>query len=74
MEEQIQKIIENYNGLRKPYSKTMASEITTHVMEFIAWKDKHVGTPNKNGTYLYYEDHFDLDDLYNYWRLHINHK
>jgi hypothetical protein len=35
--------------------------------EFVKWKDKEVGNPNRNGLYLYWEDHFTLDELFKFW-------
>jgi hypothetical protein len=45
--------------------------ITILFFEFIKWKDKNVGNPNKNGKYLYWEQHFTLEDLCNYWIIYI---
>ena len=39
--------------------------------EFIKWKDFVIGLPNKNGLYLYWEDHFTLEQLCNYWLVYI---
>ena len=51
-----------------------AKEITSHVFEFIEWKDKYAGIPNKKGSYLYWEDHFNLNELYKHWLTNIKDK
>lgn len=45
----------------------LSKKITSHVMGFIEWKDKNVGLPNRNGVYLYWEDHLTINGLYDYW-------
>ena len=40
-------------------------------LDFVRWKDKTVGSPNKKGNYLYWEDYFTLEELCNYWLIYI---
>jgi hypothetical protein len=61
MEEQILEI------LKENYFEEIPKEIASLFTRFIEWKDNYAGTPNKNGVYLYWEDHFDIDELFIYW-------
>ena len=74
IEEEILKIFESeydrYDHSTNIYSAT--KRVITLFSEFIKWKDKHVGTPNDMGNYLYWEDHFTLEELCNYWITYIN--
>ena len=36
--------------------------------EFLLWKEEAVGRRNKSGVYLYWEDHYTLDELFDYWK------
>jgi hypothetical protein len=65
MKEQLLKIILD-NGWTDG-DHIVGKEIETFVFEFIEWKDKDVGNPNRNGLYLYWEDHFTLLGLFDYW-------
>ena len=50
----------------------VAKEIAGHFREFIEWKDANVGLPGRRtGLFLYWEDRFNLDGLYQYWLTNI---
>ena len=36
--------------------------------EFIVWKEGRCKTSNREGKYLYWEEYYTLDELYNYWK------
>jgi hypothetical protein len=86
MEEQIINILvkhiigcdDGFGGLNRGVMddsiEDVAKEITIIMAQFIEWKDNNVGAANKNGKYLYWEDHFDLNGLFNYWILNISNK
>lgn len=54
--------------------KDTAKEITTIFNAFILWKDKTVGLPNKNGLYLYWEEHYTIETLFQFWHTNIKNK
>ena len=51
-----------------------AKEIAEMMKEFIEWKDKHTGLPNKSGMYLYWEDHYSICTLFDYWFKNVKQK
>ena len=63
MEEQIREMI----WRNKPSQKIAAEEIAIMMYTFIVWKDEKVGLPNRNGIYLYWENHFSINGLFEYW-------
>jgi hypothetical protein len=48
--------------------------VPTLFFDFIKWKDEYVGNPNSVGNYLYWEDHYTLEELCNYWLIYIKDK
>ena len=52
----------------------LAEEITSNFNKYMEWKDKNIGKPNKKGLYLYWEDHFTLNSLFNYWLTNVKDK
>ena len=49
-------------------------EIIHLFFEFMKWKEEHANSPNKRGKYLYWEEHFSLEELCDYWVTYINDK
>jgi len=86
MEEKILEILDkntnNWRIFRGDHFDAAAEEITTHITEFIEWKDfgSHPFVPWYDeiaGKMEYYyvddflDEHFSLNDLYKYWKDNI---
>jgi hypothetical protein len=55
------------------YAAQQVAEATKdcYPKEFLLWKEEAVGRRNKSGVYLYWEDHYTLNELFDYWLKNI---
>jgi hypothetical protein len=71
MKEKILEFIKNGVEIEHDYcifnDERVAEKITAHVFEFIHWMEQNVTFNPKTLKYLYWEDHYTAETLYEYW-------
>ena len=71
MKDKILEILNDELSVQYGSTRECANQIENIMFNFILWKEDNVGKRNQNDLYLYWEDHYNLLTLFEYWIKHV---